>query len=663
MNKKELAKIKRPEADEELMQVATEAKEKYIATTEKTNDLLIINFFTTNDLRKGIKTAKFRTFFESKDYISQDLKETKTKWKTGCLENILQWNWYCEGMISIIHTRKNVEKDIKDFFGLDKEDVWEAIRRIQKLIMENRIQEKHRKELSSIDEKMKEVPELPEDFEHWIQEYGMYQKRYLIYGKKEGYCTQCRNYVKVRNAKNMKRETCTSCGSEVTFKAAGWMPSVLREETWICLIQKTPHGFVERYFLANIRIQKSIVGYERKIYYEENVRRFREEGKTTFYEKNIYKQRGSLRWCPNSDKWNCTHAVVYTENLTKLFKGTEYQYSALDIYQKNKNYEPIPVWSYLDQYPVGRYLEALVKINLTNLVEGILERGTLTYKNGTKLTEILDLQKPYINILRELNGPIGIYTLLKQCETDNIMPSKEEIQEFYTNLGADDETLGLINAKKIKISKFIKYIEKQHKKIPEVSPCHMGYASSKKEGKKRELKNIVRDWKDYLSWCVSLKYNMQDEYTNLPPDLSIAHNRVHEEYTKERDKIKKEEQKKMEEEIKLILEETKQQPEMQLKTKELILIVPKTAEEIREEGRSLHHCVGTYVERVAKGKTMILFVRKTESPEKSYYTLEVNDGEVVQCRGKNNCSMNKKVEAFVKAFEKKMQNQNQKKVS
>ena len=93
---------------------------------------------------------------------------------------------------------------------------------------------------------------------------------------------------------------------------------------------------------------------------------------------------------------------------------------------------------------------------------------------------------------------------------------------------------------------------------------------------------------------------------------------------------------------------------LQMKTKKLMIVIPSSAEDLRREGQILHHCVGTYVERVAEGKTTILFIRKTESPEEPYYTMEWRDEKVIQCRGMRNKDMTPDVEAFVTAFERKM---------
>lgn len=97
-----------------------------------------------------------------------------------------------------------------------------------------------------------------------------------------------------------------------------------------------------------------------------------------------------------------------------------------------------------------------------------------------------------------------------------------------------------------------------------------------------------------------------------------------------------------------------------IKGKGLILRVPRDAQEIKNEGAALHHCVGTYVDRVAKGQTHIFFVRRVEEPDTPYFTMEYNKGRVIQCRGSHNCGMPASVKAFVAAFEKLMKEREEK---
>lgn len=68
------------------------------------------------------------------------------------------------------------------------------------------------------------------------------------------------------------------------------------------------------------------------------------------------------------------------------------------------------------------------------------------------------------------------------------------------------------------------------------------------------------------------------------------------------------------------------------------MIQPKSVREIVDEGAALSHCVGGYAERHAKGALHIMFLRRADQPDMSWYTMEISkELKIVQCRGyKNN---------------------------
>lgn len=302
-----------------------------------------------------------------------------------------------------------------------------------------------------------------------------------------------------------------------------------------------------------------------------------------------------------------------------------------------------------------------VKSGLTNIADAIVEGNTYGLNTDAKTPmDILKIPKAYIHILRKINGTMGELKLLRQCEADKVFPQADIVQGFYEHFGGNDELLGVVNAH-MSIKKFIRYMDKQQLMLPKVtghSECHMGMMSrrhyTKAEKLQQEYKDLAKDWLDYISWCAQLKYNMKDEYVLLPPDFKRAHDRVMKEYQDYKDELVRQRLAEIEQLMKKVLMETECLEATELKTKKLLIVVPKNGEEIKNEGRKLHHCVGTYVERVAKRETMILFIRRVENPTEPFYTMEFKNGKVVQCRGKNNCAMTKEVKAFTMAFEKKM---------
>lgn len=68
-----------------------------------------------------------------------------------------------------------------------------------------------------------------------------------------------------------------------------------------------------------------------------------------------------------------------------------------------------------------------------------------------------------------------------------------------------------------------------------------------------------------------------------------------------------------------------------------LIRVPNELEEITKEGMALHHCVGSYLNTHANGRTNIIFLRKKESPDIPFYTIEVDVMDrVVQIHGSHN---------------------------
>ena len=65
-------------------------------------------------------------------------------------------------------------------------------------------------------------------------------------------------------------------------------------------------------------------------------------------------------------------------------------------------------------------------------------------------------------------------------------------------------------------------------------------------------------------------------------------------------------------------------------------VIPKNAQALAVEGERMHHCVGTYGERFAKGDTHIVFIRHKERLDKPVLTVEIDTrGRMVQCYGFN----------------------------
>ena len=69
------------------------------------------------------------------------------------------------------------------------------------------------------------------------------------------------------------------------------------------------------------------------------------------------------------------------------------------------------------------------------------------------------------------------------------------------------------------------------------------------------------------------------------------------------------------------------------------VIAPKIPYDLAKEGTALHHCVKSYINRVADGQTNIMFIRQVEKPYEPFFTVEVDNDKIIQqVHGFGNCN-------------------------
>ena len=161
-------------------------------------------------------------------------------------------------------------------------------------------------------------------------------------------------------------------------------------------------------------------------------------------------------------------------------------------------------------------------------------------------------------------------------------------------------------------------------------------------GGKRKARSVLETYEDYLSMVEKLGKDMSDAMVYRPRELKRRHNEAVEEHNKyleaERARMDREhakaEAERMEEKYpgsEGILEEIR--PKYEYQGEQFLVIVPKSFFDITSEGMALHHCVGNterYFDRILQHETYICFLRRTEDPEKPFYTLEVEPGGTIR---------------------------------
>lgn len=84
----------------------------------------------------------------------------------------------------------------------------------------------------------------------------------------------------------------------------------------------------------------------------------------------------------------------------------------------------------------------------------------------------------------------------------------------------------------------------------------------------------------------------------------------------------------------------------------LQIVFPKNPADLAYEGIKLHHCVLDFHDAVGNGATTILFIRKQDSLDEPFFTLEVENSKIRQCHGYANSTVKKgsPLDHFLHAF-------------
>lgn len=148
--------------------------------------------------------------------------------------------------------------------------------------------------------------------------------------------------------------------------------------------------------------------------------------------------------------------------------------------------------------------------------------------------------------------------------------------------------------------------------------------------------------RDYLRMAGELKLDVTDPQVRWPRDLKAAHDRLTALYNARKEALANEKWAERADELQKFAWE-----------RDGILIRPCASQgELRTEGKLLHHCVFSYADDVIKGKTAIFFIRRTDKPEKPWYTLELDEKTLTvrQDRGLKNCDRTPEVREFEDAW-------------
>lgn len=613
--------------------------------------ILVLYIYQRESILAGSIKPRWVMFHSRDDFATLSFREdAKATWQCstlGSLDRIGGFDSKCA------FYRRQDESRVTRFCKCERGAI-SMLGYLQRLISYRKELERKWKKQRAIIDRMKYVPVLPRDLKGFIHREVMPQYIFYDYQRKapgHAYCTACRHEVRIAAAKHNTSGLCPRCKKKITFKCRGRRGRIFDRETVQVLQKAEGNGLV----LRIIKVYRSFADSDIPNHFEiwENARQFitlSSSGQCSVDAYYYHYKAGYdlTPWCngyrPVFDRWKYNFTadmsgVLYQRNLSDTLKDTPWAYSQLEAFSGIASFSGVA--TFLSAYIKRPMIEHLIKMKLYRLVSGIIYGG-YSYSalqainfNGENMRAILGIDRPYFPLLRELNPSIDQLHLIRQLLQADHKPSTEQIKWFIaskiSNADAAKELLAHMSVHKLQ-----RYVEQQFAPEDEVALKRVDYY---------KINTLITDYHDYLCMCKELQYDVKNSFILFPRELKAAHDSV----------AKTLKDKRTAEHEKAIAGSFDEwQKRYQYQSKELMMIPPHSAKEIVDEGAALHHCVRLYVKNVAEKKSVILFVRSVDEPDKSLCTVEVKDGQVTQARGFDNEEPPAQITAFIEQWKQRV---------
>lgn len=613
--------------------------------------ILVLYIYQRESILAGSIKPRWVMFHSRDDFATLSFREdAKATWQCstlGSLDRIGGFDSKCA------FYRQQDESRVGRFCKCERGAI-SMLGYLQRLISYRKELERKWKKQRAIIDRMKYVPVLPRDLKAFIHREVMPQYIFYDYQRKapgHAYCTACRHEVRIAAAKHNTSGLCPRCKKKITFKCRGRRGRIFDRETVQVLQKAEGNGLV----LRIIKVYRSFADSDIPNHFEiwENARQFitlSSSGQCSVDAYYYHYKAGYdlTPWCngyrPVFDRWKYNFTadmsgVLYQRNLSDTLKDTPWAYSQLEAFSGIASFSGVA--TFLSAYIKRPKIEHLIKMKLYRLVSGIIYGG-YSYSalqainfNGENMRAILGIDRPYFPLLRELNPSIDQLHLIRQLLQADHKPSTEQIKWFIaskiSNADAAKELLAHMSVHKLQ-----RYVEQQFAPEDEAALKRVDYY---------KMNTLITDYHDYLCMCKELQYDVKNSFILFPRELKAAHDSV----------AKALKDKRTAEHEKAIAGSFDEwQKRYQYQSKELMMIPPHSAKEIVDEGAALHHCVRLYVKNVAEKKSVILFVRSVDEPDKSLCTVEVKDGQVTQARGFDNEEPPAQITAFIEQWKQRV---------
>lgn len=309
---------------------------------------------------------------------------------------------------------------------------------------------------------------------------------------------------------------------------------------------------------------------------------------------------------------NAPERVVMSDTLDQALEYTPFDRAWRTEYLNSYNRDGIKALAMIAKYPCVEYLSKLdLPDYLMDYLDGKLPADNINWR-GRDMAAVLKISKSRLAELKgqRISPTPPVVAVLQVVDRLGIRCGAKTAAAVARMLGSHHTSvkLWLMNMlsrfSKDRQSKLLKYIERNEKAFR--------YA----------------DLSDYWETVLELGGTLTDDAAAFPKDFRAAHDRA---------MTRKKLQHAMEMDAPIQAQYNKLAKKYGFAWGGLELRPAQTAAEVIREGEALHHCVGHYVEKYAKGQTYIFVLRRAVEPDTPWRTVEIaTTGEMVQDRGEYN---------------------------
>lgn len=476
--------------------------------------------------------------------------------------------------------------------------------------------------------------EIPEGLFEYIRNVVLAEDHVLLYkrGNTRGFCYDCKEevYAKPWSGKFYQNVNvrCPNCGGLVHCVLETSENFLVENVENVVMAQKGTDG--ETVFFRQWRVLRDPAGEwkDLKKWMKETVRyairgtccaKWQKESKYNYYYYACerYDLETWTKWKGTEIYDNAYYFCPY--GIEDVLKGTRMEYANILEHLGRKENQI----KYLMNFAMYQVMEFLDKAGYSLLVKQKSDRLSKETRYAIrwqrkKLKECfkfplywLKLKEPEKYSMEDIQRMNVFHEIRPQAT------QKEVEQVVNTHIPVDDMKILL---RYMNMDKLGKYLERQEKAEKPV-----GYWGS-----------VSRLYRDYIEECQTLGLDLNDKQVLFPKNLKQAHERTMAQIKFEKNKADQEKFQKA----------VKKMERYAWEWKGLLIRPARTQEELQAEGAALHHCVGGYCKRIADQETMVFFIRKTEELDKPYYTLELQNKLVQQCRTEHNKSYGTEPEVF-----------------